>query len=220
MPDYSDTATAHLPANLEGPDISGQLPAAARSENAYQHIRTLLLEGDLGPDDKLSVVDLTRELACSRVPVMEALKRLEGEGFIEEVTGRYLHLNIEGRHHRIYFEEAGQGVPLICLHTAGADGRQYRSILNDADVTRNFRVVVFDLPGHGKSSPPAGFEQENYELTTDRYVATVMAVKRALQLDNPVVMGCSIGGRVVVHLAARHADELRLPAKAAGSHKI
>jgi pimeloyl-ACP methyl ester carboxylesterase len=31
----------------------------------------------------------------------------------------------------------------------------------------------------------------------------------ALQLDRPVVMGCSIGGRIVLNLAIDHADEFR-----------
>jgi len=39
--------------------------------------------------------------------------------------GRYLRLDLNGRPHRLYFEEAGEGIPLLCLHTAGADGRQY-----------------------------------------------------------------------------------------------
>ena len=38
---------------------------------------------------------------------------------IEPILGRYLHLDIFGRPHRIYFEEAGKGIPLVCLHTAG-----------------------------------------------------------------------------------------------------
>ncbi|HYM31229.1 MAG TPA: alpha/beta hydrolase [Candidatus Cybelea sp.] len=128
---------------------------------------------------------------------------------IENVTGRYMRLAIEGRPHRVYFEEAGAGIPLLCLHTAGSDGRQFRAVLNDTAVTRRFRVIAFDLPYHGKSSPPPGFQNEIYTLTTDRYVNTVMAVKRALRLDRPVVMGCSIGGRAVLHLALRHGDEFR-----------
>jgi pimeloyl-ACP methyl ester carboxylesterase len=36
-----------------------------------------------------------------------------------------------------------------------------------------------------------------------------MAVKRALGLKKPVVMGCSIGGRAVLHLCLRHGDEFR-----------
>lgn len=59
--------------------------SAARADAAYDHIKMQLLEGDYGPGQKLSVVDLTRELACSRVPVMEALKRLAGAGFVHIV---------------------------------------------------------------------------------------------------------------------------------------
>jgi pimeloyl-ACP methyl ester carboxylesterase len=127
-----------------------------------------------------------------------------GAAVIEPVVGRYLRLDFKGKPHRIYFEEAGQGIPLLCLHTAGADGRQYRALLNDAEITRRYRVIAFDLPWHGKSSPPAGFEKDAYRLTTDLYVDTVMAVAQALQLERPVVMGCSIGGRAVLHLALRH----------------
>jgi pimeloyl-ACP methyl ester carboxylesterase len=128
---------------------------------------------------------------------------------LEEVIGRYLHLDIEGKRHRLYFEEAGHGPALLCLHTAGSDGRQFRHLLNDPAVTQNFRVIAFDLPWHGKSSPPAGFESEVYELTTARYVGTVMAVVDALKLEKPVVMGCSIGGRVVLHLALQHGAKFR-----------
>lgn len=60
-------------------------PLAARAGTAYAHLKQRLLEGDLNAGDKLSVVDLTRQLACSRVPVMEALKRLEGEGYVRIV---------------------------------------------------------------------------------------------------------------------------------------
>src|SRR5256885_79133 len=52
----------------------------------------------------------------------------------EPITGRYVRLDLGGRIHRVYFEEAGQGIPLVCLHTAGADGRQWRHLLNDAEV--------------------------------------------------------------------------------------
>lgn len=128
---------------------------------------------------------------------------------IEPIVGRYFHIELDGRRHRIYVEEAGSGVPLLCLHTAGADGRQYRHLLNDAEVTDKFRVVVFDMPWHGKSSPPAGFHEEDYKLTSAAYVGMILTVAEALELDDPVVMGCSIGGRAVLHLALNHPDRFR-----------
>ena len=128
---------------------------------------------------------------------------------LEPIVGRYLHLELDGRPHRLYFEEAGKGIPLLCLHTAGSDGRQYRAVLNDASTREHFRVIAFDMPWHGKSSPPAGWEREDYRLTTTMYTGMVMQVAKALELERPVVMGCSIGGRIVLDLALRHASALR-----------
>jgi len=128
---------------------------------------------------------------------------------IEPIVGRYAHIELGGRPHRIYYEEAGEGIPLLCLHTAGSDGRQYRAVLNDAEIRKHYRVVAFDMPWHGKSSPPPGWQAEDYRLTTGTYTAMIMSVARALGLERPVVMGCSIGGRIVLNLALEHARELR-----------
>ncbi len=128
---------------------------------------------------------------------------------IEPVVGRYLQLELGGRAHRLYFEEAGQGIPLVCLHTAGADGRQFRHLMADEAVTRHYRVLAFDMPWHGKSSPPEGWQREEYRLTTASYTEMIVAFCRALELERPVVMGCSIGGRIVLNLAIEHASMFR-----------
>ena len=141
------------------------------------------------------------------------------KALMEPIIGRYLNLELEGRPHRIYFEEAGQGIPLLCLHTAGSDGRQYRALMNDQEITERFRVISFDMPWHGKSSPPEGWHEETYRLTSDAYVGMVLAVADALSLDRPVAMGCSIGGRIVLHLARKHPEKFRaLIGLQAGGH--
>ena len=70
-----------------------------------------------------------------------------GSARIEGIVGRYAHIEIDGKPHRLYFEEAGQGIPLLCLHTAGSDGRQFRAVLTDPQITRHFRVVHSTCPG-------------------------------------------------------------------------
>ena len=87
-----------------------------------------------------------------------------------------MHLDLFGRPHRIYVEEAGEGTPLLCLHTAGSDGRQYRGLMNDARVTAQHRVIAFDMPWHGKSSPPAGWHEEEYQLTSAQYTTMMLEV--------------------------------------------
>src|SRR5205085_8597786 len=115
---------------------------------------------------------VARLLAPSRGGAMTAAI----EPHVEPIIGRYLHLDYAGRHYRIYFETAGEGIPLVCLHTAGADGRQYRGLLNAPSVTDRFQVIAFDLPWHGKSSPPAGWGAEGYRLSADSSPSVLMAV--------------------------------------------
>ncbi|MFZ5965152.1 alpha/beta fold hydrolase [Thalassococcus sp. BH17M4-6] len=125
---------------------------------------------------------------------------------VEAITGRYVTVQINGTSQRIYFEEAGQGRPVLCLHTAGADTRQWRHLLNDADITGSNRLIAFDMPWHGKSLPPEGFETQEYLLTTEDYIETVLAMITALGLDRPILAGCSMGGRIALQLAALHPD--------------
>ena len=199
--DFAMTATAEAWAELRAPEPK----PGFQTLSAMRRTRNLIVTGDMTEFFRHMFL---LELLFSNLSGDAPAAALE-EAEIEPVVGRYLRLNLEGRPHRLYFEEAGKGVPLLCLHTAGSDGRQFRHILNDPDVTDRFRVIAFDLPWHGKSSPPPGFEAEVYRLTTDRYMATVLAVADALKLERPVVMGCSIGGRAVLHLALRHGARFR-----------
>ena len=128
---------------------------------------------------------------------------------IEPICGRYATVEVAGRRQRIYFEEAGQGQPVLCLHTAGSDTRQWRHILNDAEITASHRVIAFDMPWHGKSLPPEGFQTEEYLLTTEVYMQTVLAVSAALGLDRPVLAGVSMGGRIALQLAVHHPEAFR-----------
>lgn len=126
----------------------------------------------------------------------------------ENIIGRYIAVDIDGAVHRIFLEEAGQGIPLLCLHTAGTDSRQWRHVLNDPEITRNFRVIAFDLPYHGRSTPPDQWWMSKYRLTTRGYLAIIRAVWQALELHRPVVMGCSMGGAICLKVAADYQDEL------------
>ena len=127
---------------------------------------------------------------------------------IEAITGRYVNMEIDGLAHRIFFEEAGQGVPLICMHTAGADSRQWRHLLNYKSVTDRFRVIAFDLPYHGLSTPPGEWWLTNYKLTTKHYAEIIRQFWRTLSLEKPILMGCSMAGAIVLKLAIDNQDEL------------
>ncbi|MGC2173824.1 MAG: alpha/beta fold hydrolase, partial [Acidimicrobiales bacterium] len=103
----------------------------------------------------------------------------------------------------IYVERAGMGMPLLCIHTAGQSGVQYRDVLERLP-SQGFHVVVLDLPGHGRSSPSPG------EPITDlhQYAEICWEVAQQLSLESPVILGCSIGGKIALDLCVHHGDEL------------
>ena len=55
------------------------------AEKAYDHIKNLLLAGGVRADDWLPIEDIAQQLGASRQPVMDAMKRLKLEGFIDIV---------------------------------------------------------------------------------------------------------------------------------------
>jgi pimeloyl-ACP methyl ester carboxylesterase len=134
-----------------------------------------------------------------------------GQPHLDRATGRYIHLELDGIDHRVYFEESGSGIPLLCQHTAGADGRQWRHLHEDDEVTRYFHLIAYDLPYHGKSLPPVAVRwwAEEYRLTRDFLMQVPVALSRALGLERPVFMGSSIGGHLALDLARYHADDFR-----------
>ncbi len=128
---------------------------------------------------------------------------------IEPITGRYIHVPYEGEEYRVFYEEAGQGTPLVCLHTAGADSREWRHQLCDSDINSRFRVIALDLPRHGKSIPPKGWWKDEYTLTAKFYSEFVMAFCTELELEKPVIMGSSMGGNICLHLALNFEKEVQ-----------
>ena len=139
---------------------------------------------------------------------------------IEKINGKYLKLNINKQTNRIFFEENGNGIPLVCLHTAGSDSRQFRHLLNSKEITENYRVIAFDLPWHGKSDPPANHMEVEYKLTTKAYMNIIINFCKALNLKNPVVIGCSMGGRIALHLALKYSSFFKAVIALEGADKL
>jgi pimeloyl-ACP methyl ester carboxylesterase len=129
----------------------------------------------------------------------------------DPIVGRYVYVPYDGQEYRIYYEENGSGIPLVCLHTAGTDSREYRHQMADPEISKNFRVIAFDLPWHGRSNPPQEWwlMEEEYKLTTDFYCGMVMAFCEAVGAENPVIMGSSMGGNICIPLAHRYPKDIR-----------
>lgn len=133
------------------------------------------------------------------------------DGEHEAISGHYVWLDVHDESYRTFYEVAGNGdTPMVCLHTASGDTRQWRHVLNDVELLDELTIYAFDMPRHGNTYPPMSTDwwQRDYELTGDFFKDFIMKFIRTLDLNQPIVMGCSMAGKVVLELAIEYPDEL------------
>ena len=142
--------------------------------------------------------------------------------FIEDVRGSYVRLQLSGHNFRIYYEEVGDGIPVVLQHTAGSHGSQWRHLYENREITERFRLITYDLPFHGKSLPPPAHKwwEQPYKLDGAFLRSVPVQLSKALALDRPVFMGCSVGGLLALDLALNHPEEFRAVISLEGSLKV
>lgn len=97
-----------------------------------------------------------------------------------------------------FVEVHGDGPTVLLVHTAGQSGVQWRRTA-PALVEAGYRVLVPDLPGHGRSEPhPAGPVQDLGD-----YAAWCLDLVELAGCARFSVVGCSIGGKIALDLACR-----------------
>ncbi|MEN4919021.1 alpha/beta hydrolase [Achromobacter spanius] len=140
------------------------------------------------------------------------------------ISGNYATLDLQTTQASIYYETSGpdDGPPLLMLHTAGADSRQYHALMADADLCRQWRMIAFDMPGHGRSMPLPGQAWIDAGLSRESYLRICLAVMRQLAGEPAVLLGCSMGAAMALVIAAQRPSEvagvvaLEAPYKATG----
>ncbi|MFC6954865.1 alpha/beta hydrolase [Halorubellus litoreus] len=100
-----------------------------------------------------------------------------------------------------YYEEYGDGPPLVVLHGATSDHQLWAEQLQP--LTDSLRVIVYDLRGHGQSE---GSTHKRY--TIERYADDLAAFIDTLGLERPTVCGLSTGGMIGYQFAANYPEQL------------
>lgn len=91
---------------------------------------------------------------------------------------------------------AGSGMPIVVAHGFAAEGILYAQTLSRL-VSMGFMVVAIDMPGHGRTPLPP-FPAIDLDGYRDEFVAAL----DLLGIERAVFLGHSMGGRMVVEVAA------------------
>lgn len=116
---------------------------------------------------------------------------------------------VESGNVRIAYEVFGDSGPGVLLsHGLGGTLHQWRAVAQI--LAGSCRVVAADLRGHGRSGKPAG------PYSVRDWAADLAAVARAAGLERYVAVGASVGGPIVLQLAADHPDRVRAAVSVGG----
>ncbi len=99
---------------------------------------------------------------------------------------------------KLYYEEAGKGLPMILVHGWTCDCSHFAP--QAAHFSPRYRCISVDLRGHGQSDKP----EQPY--TIEGFADDVAWMCGELGVSRAVLAGHSMGGAVVLALAAAHPD--------------
>ncbi len=91
----------------------------------------------------------------------------------------------------IYYEETGEGEPLLCLHGLGASSYTWQDIL--PGLAKTHRVITLDMKGFGDSDKP---KERSYSARDQAGI--IVAFIDAMQLRRLTLVGSSFGGTVAL----------------------
>lgn len=93
-----------------------------------------------------------------------------------------------------YLKE-GEGKPLVILHGWGCNKEMFQFLIDKYKY--KYEVFAFDLPGFGASPEPATV------MNTEAYCDVLIKAFAYLGIENPIIMGHSHGGRIILRMSAK-----------------
>jgi esterase len=101
---------------------------------------------------------------------------------------------------QLFCRTFGEGKPLIILH--GLLGMSDNWIMPARELEKTYRVILPDLRNHGNSPHSDDF---NLQVLADDIVELI----KTLGLDNVLLLGHSLGGRIAISVALQHPDLIK-----------
>lgn len=95
---------------------------------------------------------------------------------------------------KINYDILGMGPPLILLHGWGTNYHTFDDVCKY--LKSDYTIYLIDLPGFGKSDEP------KYVYNLSNYVHFLCTFITELQIDNPIILGHSFGGRIAIKYAS------------------
>ena len=101
----------------------------------------------------------------------------------------------------LYYQVYGSGSPVILVHGLGLDHSLWD--LQVPEFSKSHQVIVYDLRGHGQSDSP------DHPYSIDLLADDLDLFLHFLGLKKAVVLGLSLGGRILLRFGLKYPQEVR-----------
>jgi pimeloyl-ACP methyl ester carboxylesterase len=108
---------------------------------------------------------------------------------------------INTSHGTLAYEEYGKGDTVVLFIHGNSSCRQVFRRQMTSEFYEHYRMITFDLPGHGESENSPNADQT---YTLPGFADATQGLIKALRLQRPVVFGWSLGGHIAIELLNRH----------------
>lgn len=103
---------------------------------------------------------------------------------------------------KIYYRVKGHGPPLLLIHGNSVSSKMFNAVLKL--YSKSYRTVVFDFPGHGRSSRLEKFETDFWYHNSK----VASALLHHIGMEKANIIGTSGGALVGINLALEHPEKV------------
>jgi pimeloyl-ACP methyl ester carboxylesterase len=104
---------------------------------------------------------------------------------------------------RLYFEETGNGIPIVFIHEFAGDHRSYEPQVRH--FSKYYRCITFNARGY----PPSDVPKDGKQYSQDHARDDVRSVLDGLKIDNAHIVGLSMGGFAALHFGFTYPQRCR-----------
>lgn len=104
---------------------------------------------------------------------------------------------------KLYYEEAGEGFPIVFVHEFAGDHRSYESQIRY--FARRYRCIAYNSRGY----PPSEVPDDEQAYSQERARDDIRAMLDGLRIDLAHLVGISMGGFATLHFGLSYSERAR-----------
>jgi pimeloyl-ACP methyl ester carboxylesterase len=107
---------------------------------------------------------------------------------------------VQTAHGRLSYVDSGGARPVVLFIHGNSSGKSIFARQLESELSARYRLIAFDLPGHGES---ANAPEPERSYSIHGFADAAVALLTALRVERAILFGWSLGGHIALEMMAR-----------------